>query len=62
MQYKELMASQANEALIKKGVIPENMYENDLSMHQKLEDFDDFYHSRNTSVCTPTNSEIKPIA
>lgn len=30
-------------------------------MNQKLEDFDDFLHSRNTSVCTPTNSE-KPTA
>lgn len=58
-QYKEIMASQANEALIKKGVIPENIYEQDVNIGQKLEDFDDFLHSRKTSVCTPTNSEHK---
>jgi len=41
------MASQANESLIKKGVIPENLFENE-SIQQKLDDYDDFLQSRKT--------------
>lgn len=54
--YKELLTYQSNENLMNKGVIAENLFEND-RVHQQLEDYDEYLHARKTQVCTPTGSE-----
>lgn len=44
--------------LLKKGLITKNIYEGDFNYQQKLEDFDECFATRKTSVGSPiTNKE-----
>jgi len=46
--------------LIRKGVIPQSLYQDD-GVNQQLEDYDEYLHTRKTQVCTPTNSEARRV-